>query len=130
MRAWRATYVVLEAGEHGSGGRRRQGGITKAGNCAARRMRVEIAWQYLHGPRVSPTIATRHDQVPKPITDVAWAAQLRLNAKFKRLLARKVIKTKAVVAMAREPTGFAWAIGRHVNTSGWKGVAQADKTAA
>lgn len=115
-------YVGLVPGEHSSGPKRRQGSITKAGNSAARRMLVEVAWQYLHGPRVSPIIARRHDQVPAAITDIAWAAQLRLSAKFKRLLARKVMKTKAVVAVARELVGFVWAIARQVHTSGWQGV--------
>ena len=40
--------------------------------------------------------------LPKEVTDIAWKAQLRLNAKFKRLTARRVIKNKAVVAVARE----------------------------
>lgn len=115
-------YVGLVPGEHSSGPKRRQGSITKAGNSAARRMLVEVAWQYLHGPRVSPIIAKRHDQVPAAITDIAWAAQLRLNAKFRRLLVRKVMKTKAVVAVARELVGFIWAIARQVHTSGWQGV--------
>lgn len=123
-------YVGLVTSEHSSGGKRRQGSITKAGNSAARRMLVEVAWQYLHSPRVSPIIARRHDQVPAAITDIAWAAQLRLNAKFKRLLARKLMKTKAVVAVARELVGFVWAIARQVHTSGWQGVPVQDAAAA
>ena len=39
-----------------------------------------------------------------------------------RLLARRVMKTKAVVAVARELTGFVWAIGREVQGSGWQGI--------
>ena len=85
-------------------------------------MLVEVAWHYQHSPRVSPIIATRQDQLPKEITDIAWKAQLRLNAKFKRLVARRVMKTKAVVAVARELAGFVWAIGREVQTSGWQGI--------
>jgi transposase len=115
-------YVGLVPGEHSSGPKRRQGSITKAGNSVARRMLVEVAWHYQHSPRVSPIIATRQDELPKEITDIAWKAQLRLNAKFKRLLARRVMKTKAVVAVARELTGFVWAIGCEVQTSGWQGV--------
>jgi len=107
-------YVGLVPGEHSSGPKRRQGSITKAGNSAARRMLVEVAWHYQHSPRVSPIIAKRHDQLPKAVTDIAWKAQLRLNAKFKRLVARRVMKNKAVVAVARELTGFVWAIGREV----------------
>lgn len=116
------SYVGLVPGEYSSGPKRRQGSITKAGNSAARRMLVEVAWHYLHSPRVSPIIAARHDHLPKAVSDIAWAAQLRLNAKFKRLLARKVLKTKAVVAVARELAGFVWAIARLVQTSGWPGL--------
>ena len=115
-------YVGLVPGEHSSGPKRRQGSITKAGNSAARRMLVEVAWHYQHSPRVSPIIAARHDQLPKAVTDIAWKAQLRLNAKFKRLVARRVMKNKAVVAVARELTGFVWAIGREVQSSGWQGI--------
>jgi transposase len=115
-------YVGLVPGEDSSGPRRRQGSITKAGNSAARRMLVEVAWHYQHAARVSPIIAARQDQLPKAVTDIAWAAQLRLHAKFKRLLARRVVKNKAVVAVARELAGFVWAIGREVQTSGWQGV--------
>ena len=115
-------FVGLVPGEHSSGPKRRQGSITKAGNSAARRMLVEIAWHYQHSPRVSPVIAARHDRLPQAVTDIAWAAQLRLHAKFKRLLARRVMKNKAVVAVARELAGFVWAIGCEVQTSGWQGV--------
>ena len=123
-------YVGLVPGEHSSGPKRRQGSITKAGNSVARRMLVEVAWQYQHSPRVSPIIATRQDQLPKEITDIAWKAQLRLNAKFKRLVARRVMKTKAVVAVARELAGFVWAIGCEVQNSGWQGIKSDAESAA
>ena len=115
-------YVGLVPGEYSSGPKRRQGSITKAGNSAARRMLVEVAWHYQHPARVTPIIARRQDELPKAVTDIAWAAQLRLSAKFKRLQARRLMKTKAVVAVARELTGFVWAIGREVQSSGWQGV--------
>ena len=115
-------YVGLVPGEHSSGPKRRQGSITKAGHSAARRRLVEVAWHYQHSPRVSPIIAARHNQLPTEVTDIAWKAQLRLNAKFKRLVARRVLKNKAVVAVARELTGFVWAIAREVQTSGWPGI--------
>lgn len=115
-------YVGLVPGEHSSGPKRRQGSITKAGNSAVRRMLVEVAWHYREGPRVSPIIAKRHDGLPTAITNIAWKAQTRLHAKFKRLLARKVMKTKAVVAVARELAGFVWAIGCEVHNSGWQGM--------
>ena len=58
-------------------------------------MLVEIAWHYQHSPRVSPIIAARQDQLPQAITDIAWAAQLRLSSKFKRLLARRELGQSA-----------------------------------
>ena len=39
-------YLGLVPSEHSSGGTRRQGGVTKAGNGTARRMLVEAAWSY------------------------------------------------------------------------------------
>ena len=44
-------YVGLVPGEHSSGPKRRQGSITKAGNSAARRMLVEVAWHLPAQPR-------------------------------------------------------------------------------
>ena len=75
-------------------------------------MLVEVAWQYRLKPRVNPNIVTRQDGQPKTVTDIAWKAQLRLTAKYKRLTARRLMKTKAVVAVARELADFVWAIGR------------------
>ena len=122
-------YLGLVPTEHSSGPKRRQGAITKAGNSAARRMLVEVAWQYRLDARVSPIIAARQVGLPTAVTDIAWKAQLRLCAKFKRLSARRVMKTKIVVAVARELAGFVWAIGREVQTSGWKGVTPASPAA-
>ena len=39
-------YLGLVPSEHSSGGTRRQGGITQAGNGAARRILIEAAWSY------------------------------------------------------------------------------------
>lgn len=115
-------YLGLVPSEHSSGPKRRQGAITKAGNSAARRMLVEVAWHYRMEPRVSPIIAARQDGLPEAVTQIAWKAQMRLCSKFKRLSARRLMKTKAVVAVARELAGFVWAIGREVQLSGWAGI--------
>ncbi|HEY9105797.1 MAG TPA: hypothetical protein VIN58_03890 [Roseateles sp.] len=85
-------------------------------------MLVEVAWHYRMEPRVSPIIAARQDGLPERVTQIAWKAQTRLCSKFKRLSARRLMKTKAVVAVARELAGFVWAIGREVQLSGWAGL--------
>jgi transposase len=46
-------YLGLVPSEHSSGGTRRQGRITKAGNGAARRMLIEAAWSYRFPARIS-----------------------------------------------------------------------------
>jgi hypothetical protein len=63
-------------------------------------------------------IARRQAQLPKVVTDIAWRAQTRLCARFRRLAARKLPTNKIVVAIARELAGFVWAIAREVTTPG------------
>jgi len=107
-------YLGLVPSEDSSGQRRRQGAITKAGNSAARRMLVEVAHLYRYPARVSADMAKRQSDLPKAVTDIAWTAQLRLCARFKRLAARHVPHNKIVVAIARELSGFVWAIACEV----------------
>lgn len=108
------SYLGLVPCEHSSGPHRRQGAITKAGNAPARRVLVESAHLYRYPARVSPVIARRQADLPKHVTDIAWAAQLRLCARFRRLAARRVPHNKIVVAIARELCGFVWAIALSV----------------
>ena len=107
-------YLGLVPREDSSGEHRRQGSITKAGNSYARRALIEAAWAYRHPARVTRIIATRQTGLPKAACDIAWRAQLRLSAKYRRLNARHVNHNKIVVALARELSGFIWAIGQSV----------------
>jgi len=108
------SYLGLVPSEHSSGARRRQGAITKAGNRAARRILVEIAHHYQHPARLTPIIARRQAGHDKVITDIAWNAQVRLCARYRRLCARHLLRTKVIVAIARELVGFIWDIARRV----------------
>lgn len=107
-------YLGLIPGENSSGARRRQGSITKAGNASARRAFIEAAWAYAHPARVSWVIARRHTGLARCVTDLAWKAQLRLCARFRKLAARGLNRNKVVVAIARELSGFVWAIGQDI----------------
>ena len=108
------SYLGLIPSEDSSGERRRQGSITKAGNGSARRALVEAAWAYQYMAKVSGLIARRQAKAPKAALDIAWKAQVRLCARFRRLAARGVSRNKIVVAIARELAGFVWAIGQQV----------------
>jgi transposase len=107
-------YLGLIPSEYSSGERRRQGPITKAGNTHARRALVEGAWAYRYPAKVSRHIQLRLEQLPKPIQDISWKAQVRLCKRFRRLLARGKHANQVVVAIARELVGFLWAIAKQV----------------
>jgi len=107
-------YLGLVPSENSTGERRRQGAITKTGNASARRALVEAAWAYRYGARVSVGIARRQSGLAKSVTDLAWRAQLRLCTRFRRLSARGLHRNKIVVAVARELSGFVWALGQSI----------------
>ena len=71
-------YLGLVPPEHSSGNTRRQGGITKAGNSAARRTLVEAACSYRFSARISREQLLRQEGLAQPIRDTAWKAQERL----------------------------------------------------
>ena len=106
-------FFGLTPSEHSSGDKRVQGGITRCGNSHCRRVLTEAAWQYRLKPKVSEAIQKRQEGQSKEVRLIAWRAQERLNKRFKQLAARK----KSVVvatAIARELTGFVWAIACQV----------------
>jgi transposase len=107
-------YLGLVPSEHTSGEKRRLGRITKTGNCHARRMLIEAAWNYRFPPRLTPALQRRQEQQPPDIRAIAWRAQLRLSHRYRRLKARGVQHNKICVAIARELSGFLWSIGQHV----------------
>lgn len=105
-------WIGVTPSEYSSGGKRRQGSITKTGNSYARKLLVESAWSYRHPARVSVDIQRRHEGIPKPIIDRAWDAQLRLCRRYRKLVARGKSANVAIIAVARELVGFIWDVGR------------------
>lgn len=107
-------YLGLVPSEHSSGTTVRRGGITKAGNALARRVLIEGAWTYRMQARVSRKLHDRLENLPKAIRDIAWKAQVRLCARFRRLAAAGKARVVVTTAIAREMVGFLWAIARQV----------------
>jgi transposase len=64
------SYLGLTPSEYSSGGQRRQGGITKAGNTHARRALIEGAWSY----RYKASSADRCNNAPK-----RWPSQFKTS---------------------------------------------------
>jgi transposase len=102
-------YLGLVPSEHSSGGKRRQGGITKAGNGAARRMLIEAAWTYRFPARISRDLLLRQEGVSKPIRETAWKAQTRLCGRYRKLSHTGKSAKIVTTAIARELSGFVWA---------------------
>ena len=101
-------YLGVVPSEESTGGRRRQGSITKTGNCHARWMLIECASHYSHAPKVSPQLSARQEGQSHAVKIISWRAQKRLNYRFRRLSARGLHRNKVVVAIARELCGFLW----------------------
>jgi transposase len=107
-------FLGLIPSEYSSGDQRRQGSITKAGNTHARRVLVEGAWAYRYPAKVSRHLQLRLETQPKMIQDISWKAQVRLCKRYRQLVARGKHPNVVTVAIARELTGFMWAIAKQV----------------
>ena len=57
-------YLGLVPSEHSSGASVKRGGLTKAGNSAARRLLIEAAWTYRFPARVSRELRLRQEEQP------------------------------------------------------------------
>jgi transposase len=92
-------------------GRARRGGITEAGNEAVRRTLVESAWIIVFRLK-----STKYDgaseAMPAEVGEITWKAQVRLQQRYKAMIARGKKPTVTVTAIARETLGFLWAMGR------------------
>ena len=103
------SYLGLVPSEDSSGGRRRQGGITKTGNSRCRRVLIQAAWHYAHKPALSKCLKERQGGQPPAVIAHSWKAQHRLHKKFWGIALRND-RRKAVVAVSRELVGFIWAL--------------------
>jgi transposase len=109
-----ASFLGLVPAESSTGDTIRRKGLTLAGNRRARRALVEAAWTYRYPARISETLRVRLEGLPKPVRDIAWKAQVRLCARYRRLSATGKKLPIVVAAIAREIAAFLWAIGREV----------------
>lgn len=108
-------YSGAVAREHSSGARTRRGGITKTGNAHLRRIVIEAAWAYRHPPVIGPTLRKRQGGASPEVQAIAWKAQHRLYARYRKLSARGKCQQQVITAVGRELLGFIWAIGVHVD---------------
>ncbi|MGH7624652.1 MAG: transposase [Gemmatimonadaceae bacterium] len=108
-----ASYVGLVMRESSSGERQRLGSIPKAGNSHCRHGLVQAPWSYRHRPATNADLTRRQTGQPPAGIAHAWNAQHRLHQRFHHLAYRKRPQI-AVVAVARDPVGFLWAVMQEV----------------
>ena len=107
-------YLGLVPSERSTGEQVRRGSITKAGNPRARRVLIEGAWTYRYPARLSRPLQVRQESLPKIVRAIAWKAQVRLCARYRRLVATGKRQSLVTTAIAREMAAFLWAIGHEV----------------
>jgi len=103
-------YVGLVPSESSSGEREQRGPITKSGNRHVRRLLVEAAWHHRHRPALSAPLRARREGQPARVLAIADRAQERLCARYRRMTEHGKVHPKTIVAMARELTGYLWAV--------------------
>lgn len=107
-------YIGLVPSENSTGGKRRQGGITKCGNTHVRWMLVEIIHSYRLNSKVSKELSRRQEGLSREVKEISWRAQNRLCKKYHHLIRRGLPENKIKVAVARELLGFIWELGQAV----------------
>jgi len=107
-------YLGLVPSENSSGQTTKRGGITKTGNGHARRALIEAAQAYSFQARVSRELRKRQEGLTREIKEISWKAQVRLCGRFRKLTARGKNRNRTVTAIARELSGFMWAIAKAV----------------
>jgi transposase len=105
-------YLGLIPSENTSSDKRRQGAITKCGNGHARWLLIECAQHYAAPPKVSKELSRRQEGQSHELRAISWRAQNRLHSRYIRLMARRLQRNKAIVAIARELCGFIWELLR------------------
>jgi transposase len=65
-------------------------------------------------PKVSAQLSERQSGQPDRYKELSWQVQTRLHKRGWHLLQRGVMKAKVTMALAREMTGFVWAMLKQV----------------
>jgi transposase len=107
-------WVGVVPGESSSGESRRVGAITKTGNAHLRWLLNECAQHYRLPPKLGEALACRQRAIAPAhraaVKEISWKCQQRLYHKYRRLGARRKMKQKVQIALARELCGFVWAV--------------------
>jgi len=102
-------YLGLTPSEYSSGSKEQKGSITKCGNKRVRKALVESAWHYVKKPRISKKMRDNLEVIPQDLRRAPLEANKRLHKRYFHLVLAGKLRQKAIVAVAREFSGFIWA---------------------
>lgn len=77
-------------------------------------MLVEAVWSYRYKPVLQGEIKKRQQGQDPGIQPISWKAQHRLHRKYTTMLSKGKPSGKAIVAVARELSGFIWSVAREI----------------
>ena len=105
-------YVGLVPGVRQSGGTRQKGvGITKAGNSHCRHILIQAAWVIVRSPpRAGKRLREQWKGQRAWVVRHSQRAMTRLHKRYWYLVHRGKAPQEAITAVARELSGFVWAV--------------------
>jgi transposase len=106
----RMADLGLVPSERSSGERERRGSIIKSGNRHVRRLLAEAAWHRRFRSALSAPLRRRREGQPARVLAIADRAQERLSARYRRTSQNGKVHRETIVAMARELSGYLWAV--------------------
>src|SRR4030067_1624032 len=95
-------HLGLVPSEHSSGGKRKQGGITKTGNNHVRRVLGGGSWSYRLPARKTAHLQRQAAKASKAVQEIAWKAQKRLCSRYWYLVHKGKLPVESCTAVARE----------------------------
>ncbi|MBP1992059.1 hypothetical protein J2Z66_003667, partial [Paenibacillus eucommiae] len=84
------------------------------GNSRLRSVLTESSWSYRYKPAIKGNLQKRLENQSAKVQEISWKAQNRLHDRYLHLLRKGKNKNAVVTAIARELSGFIWAIGQEV----------------
>lgn len=103
-------WLGLVPRERCSGATTARGAITKAGDGRAHRLLIESGWTDHLPARIGRALLARSESLPAAVKAIAWKAQVRMCARYRRLQRAGKPTNAITVAFARELAAFNWAI--------------------
>lgn len=103
-------YLGLIPSEDSSGEKHRPGSITKTGNTRVRKHIIEAVQHYPKAQKITQQMKKDIEKVDAQSANIAVECMNRLHKRYWHLASKGKTRAKALTAIAREFTGFIWAM--------------------